>query len=263
MTTKDQRAIYAEISHAQNLFPPSMLITIYAPAQARERRIFFTELLTLPPFNQPDSLPHSRVLITGDFNYDHHQARQTPYIDTNRSNPLYVHFQDCINLPHSLALPTFRRNESFSTIDYILATTNLHSSILSSNVEFLNTAWTDHALISVSFRFGCDKHGPGLWRANPTLATNEFFHRTLAATLTKLCTSMDHSLSPQAKWEAIKAETKVIARQVGRRQATWRENSCKDSPTSELRYFNIIRIRRRYLSPSSLLKQKLGVFKMK
>ncbi|KAG1035079.1 hypothetical protein G6F43_013298 [Rhizopus delemar] len=76
-------------------------------------------------------------------------------------------------------LPTFQRGSSSSTLDYMFGSSSIRDCIQTSNIEFINASWSDHALLSVRLRFGSGQHGKGLWRANPHLART-VGHKTAA-----------------------------------------------------------------------------------
>lgn len=71
-------------------------------------------------------------------------------------------------------LPTFRRKSSQSTIDYLYASPFFYQHLHSSDIVYLSSEWTDHALLRARFVFSSDRQGPGIWRANPLLAKNQY-----------------------------------------------------------------------------------------
>jgi hypothetical protein len=93
---------------------------------------------------------------------------------------LQQNFRECTHARNTdQLLPTFRRGSSASTIDYIYASPILYKSLRSSDIEFLSSKWTDHALLSATFQFKSSRQGPGLWRAHPQLASNPYFKTAL------------------------------------------------------------------------------------
>ncbi|KAG2212516.1 hypothetical protein INT45_003110 [Circinella minor] len=119
---EDDRHLFTRVEHLQQAFTPFYLLTIYAPsASPTLRHRFFTKLYHSPIFDPP--LTYSqRMIITGDFNYSY----QRP--DLHRNAPpewfamLTNNFFQCINNEsETTPLPTFRRGNSTSTIDYIFA----------------------------------------------------------------------------------------------------------------------------------------------
>ncbi|KAG1179279.1 hypothetical protein G6F70_006619 [Rhizopus microsporus] len=55
--------------------------------------------------------------------------------------------------------PTFQRTASSSTIDYIYATPDLHTSLINSIMDFVCQDWTDHLLLAAKFKFTSRTHG--------------------------------------------------------------------------------------------------------
>ncbi|KAG1469191.1 hypothetical protein G6F56_003395 [Rhizopus delemar] len=217
LVTIDQRLMVCDISHKQRLFEPFTVITIYAPAQPISNREFFKNILQLPTFKSntiEDSnsstppVPLSRVILTGDFNYDlnkgitGHQKGWNEYVQ--------LHYFNCLNSASTQR--TFQRGSSSSTIDYIYASPVLHSSLISSQVEYISAEWKDHALLFAKFKIRSPAHGKGIWKANLQLAKNDYFVSSLNSALDKLCVSFpDSSTSNQLKWEQVKALVAKIA----------------------------------------------------
>ncbi|KAG2199307.1 hypothetical protein INT47_012941 [Mucor saturninus] len=155
------------ITHVQRTFDPLTVVTIYAPAQLAERQQFFSGIIEMPflrssdnisPVDLPSSTPRlpTRTIITVRWNQE-----------------LQANFRNCLD--SATISPTFRRGQQMSTIDYIYSTTDLFSDKIKSNVEFISPTWTDHALLTFSFKCSFTHLGKGLWRANPALASNPKF----------------------------------------------------------------------------------------
>ncbi|KAG1144619.1 hypothetical protein G6F37_012271 [Rhizopus arrhizus] len=126
------------------------------------------------------------------------------------------------------AAPTFRRGTTCSTIDYIFASESLLVNIHASAVDFLQPTWTDHALLTTSFKFVQNHQGPGLWRANPHLTKNAFFINDLSTALEKFHDSMvDSALSVQDQWDLLKTTVRSVAHTTARRKAEWRQRELK------------------------------------
>lgn len=237
LITIDQRMILCRISHSSQKFSPFYLITIYAPSVQLERQTFFQQLLSLPFFTNPwttpenssvvgDILDDSRVLLTGDFNYHPDFTSQSPRLAPQRQwiELLQTYFHNCVHPESPTVAPTFRRGRAMTTIDYMYASPRLHTTLTASGVEFLNNEWTDHALLTCSFTSTSDKHGPGIWRANPALTKNYHFLDALHTALTELISSMSTDPpSMQQQWDMIKRKVKLIAQRYGRRQSQWRK----------------------------------------
>jgi endonuclease/exonuclease/phosphatase family metal-dependent hydrolase len=156
-------------------------VNIYAPAQAPKRKKFYAQLLQLPLLQHPtllipdDNLTDSEssaspstmiipMIILGDFNY-----QAASYISTTTPSPLPIltqpsqkqwheyintHFPECTHSREAgHLLPTFKRGQVQSTIDYIYASPVLYQQLHSSSIDFIASDWTDHALLSAQFQF--------------------------------------------------------------------------------------------------------------
>ncbi|KAK4515528.1 uncharacterized protein ATC70_010478 [Mucor velutinosus] len=267
----DQRIIACKVVHANALFPPFTLLNVYAPAQYSPRVRFFRDLLTLPLFDIPSSTSReslsslstlldsdpsnlSPMLLMGDFNY-HATSYLTddsddPELDTNNITSgaaIHRHFHRLINThlfecTHSREegplLPTYRRRTGQSTIDYLYASNFLFQHLHSSEIMFLDSSWTDHALLRARFVFSSDRQGSGLWRANPNLSTNPYFIDQLFTALDDFFNTLEISASidiaasippasPQDNWDALKTLVQEIVRRVSRDRSSALGRQCK------------------------------------
>ncbi|KAG2198727.1 hypothetical protein INT47_005412 [Mucor saturninus] len=227
------------ITHSQRTFDPFNIITIYAPAHLAERQQFFSRIIEMPIMcssedisavnftsNTP-SLP-TRTIITGDFNYSIRDVSTTltgsqalSYHQFRWNQELQSKFRNCLD--SSTISPTFRRGQQMSTIDYMYSSSDLYSNKIKSNVEFISPTWTDHALLTFSFKFSSTHSGKGLWRANPTLVSNPRFLDSMNQEIDKTCSMFRPDLSPQLRWDRIKETVKKVARKTGRHHANWRK----------------------------------------
>lgn len=259
----DDRLLVCQVSHVNALFPPITLVNLYAPAAYSPRVKFFRELLALPLFNfnhlhsrhsmnslnQPADIDPTAItpmLILGDFNYhatayiqdDENYATNLPR-STDSGASVHRTFHHLLNsyffeCTHSREegpmLPTFRRGSSQSTIDYLYASPFLYQHLHSSDIVFLSSDWTDHALLRSRFVFSSDRQGPGLWRANPSLVTNPYFTDTLYTELDRffndlsLTNDIDMAASlptssPQDNWDSLKSLVKRVAFRVSRHKS--------------------------------------------
>lgn len=258
----DQRIIACQVVHANALFPPFTLINVYAPAQYQSRVQFFRTLLTMPlfhftssdtreslsslttPLDSDSTSLHPMLMMMGDFNYnatsyitDQHSNMDTETNITNNGaallhrclhSLLHNHFFECTHSrDEGPLLPTFRRGSNHSTIDYLYASSFLFQHLHSSEIAFLASTWTDHALLRARFIFSSDRQGSDLWRANPHLSTNPYFQAQLYPALDvffdnlELTTSIDIAASispstPQENWDALKELVQSVARSVSR-----------------------------------------------
>ncbi|KAI7897995.1 uncharacterized protein BX663DRAFT_546720 [Cokeromyces recurvatus] len=138
----DQRVLKCTVSHSQRIFDPLTIVTIYAPAQPSKRQLFFSRILDLPilvpkGISLNDTLISSitlptRTIITGDFNYNAHDGSSKSLTGSqgmsNHQQRWHQHlqsiFRSCLDPANNL--PTFRRGQQMSTIDYIFSSSDLY-----------------------------------------------------------------------------------------------------------------------------------------
>ncbi|CEP06981.1 hypothetical protein, partial, partial [Parasitella parasitica] len=130
---------------------PSHLITDFSAPALEFLSSSYTNILSpVPlldddePFQMPQTDPHPTPL--------------------NRSQWIWHalllhHFKECSHqLQADPSIPTFRRESTFSTIDYIFASQELFSFATQTEIQFISGAWTDHALLRFKLRFTSDTH---------------------------------------------------------------------------------------------------------
>ncbi|OAD72120.1 hypothetical protein PHYBLDRAFT_170015 [Phycomyces blakesleeanus NRRL 1555(-)] len=156
--------------------------------------------------------------MLGDFNY-------SSYAKASRAGlalRLWLHFVanhfvDCVTLSDAQPMPTFHRDLSSSTIDYIYASKDIASCHSSSTVTFVQPLWTDHCLVRTCLSFPMLSHiGRGLWRANPRLANIPSFRSSLSDCLSSFIPLLSPSISPQSQWDLIKVEVARFTRSYSR-----------------------------------------------
>ncbi|KAL7319166.1 hypothetical protein PS15m_002336 [Mucor circinelloides] len=245
-SSDDGRVIYCSVvRHTTNLFPPMIIMNIYAPASSSDRYRFYTQLLSQPFFqtlltamsnsaHSPDYLstvPDAPSMILGDFNYNFRRYRlpvpsTEPCIESQwLFHSMMLHYyRECTHgLGEDSMIPTFRRNTTFSTIDYSFVDPQLIEFRTDQFVYLVHSKWTDdHALLSLQLTFANHNLGKeGLWRANPALVNNEHFRTTgLMTALDEYHTNVA-DITPQVAWDQIKALTRPLAQSCCRRQSEW------------------------------------------
>ena len=169
------------------------------------------------PFFSTSSI--ERSILLGNFNYQILSRSSSGVPDTWKSylSSLWI---DCITSPGACPSSTFLRNSSRSCLNYIFMPSDLYPFTSSPLIDFINLLWTDHHLVSVELRLGQAPLGPGLWRCNPTLATDKHFCSDLSVFLTSEIALFDTSLSQQQKWDQIKLITGKFARKYSRKKRT-------------------------------------------
>ncbi|KAI9325887.1 hypothetical protein BD770DRAFT_457696, partial [Pilaira anomala] len=237
----DDRTIICKVTHTNAHFPPIIIANIYAPASRAQRLAFFAKLLDLPIF-QHDTL--NLDFEYSDFNYHavassnaHNDNTDRPPMHTPRNpqqkwNSLLTNsFFECTHSrEEGPLLPTYRQGTYQSTIDYIFASPFLFQYLQNSSIEFINSDWTDHAILTTQFAFSPPHQGPGLWRGNPQLASNEHFTNELQKALDQYF--VEHplpfplhsspSFCPRKTWDTLKSLVKSVALRIGRRRSDWR-----------------------------------------
>ncbi|OBZ81155.1 Transposon TX1 uncharacterized protein, partial [Choanephora cucurbitarum] len=203
------------------------ILNIYAPATRQARLAYFRDLaanLSLMSLLRSLTVP---IIIVGDFNYDMHQ-RNT--IDPSWSNLLSGAFHDCFEHLH---LPTFVSiTGSRSLLDYILCSSAFSDHILSMSHSFVNYSWTDHALLTISYRVSCETMGKGSWKGNPFLAKLPLFREGLTSHIQDYVRSerlLDpHSqCSAQTIWDSLKAQVKKYTRSFQLDKLNWQKKTLK------------------------------------
>ncbi|KAI9274037.1 hypothetical protein EDC94DRAFT_510420 [Helicostylum pulchrum] len=136
-------------------------------------------------------------------------------------------------------VPTFRRGASSSTIDYIFASPILAQQLIESTIEFINSGWTDHAALSVTFKCISSRQGTGMWRANPQLLRNPYFISSLKQKIESFFLEDSTSLlSNQKTWDAIKLIIETTAQSISRHKRSWQQRSLKRLQKNETPFFD-------------------------
>lgn len=141
-----------------------------------------------------------------------------------------VPIKDCLNGNNDASHDyTFRRGTSTSTIDYMFAGLELYQQLQQGDIiEFINSAWTDHALLSKIYSIKLTNNGRGIWKANPRLAANKKYVELLNSELQAYVEhKLDQSLPAQVKWDYVKNMVKKFTQRFCRSQSKWREEEIK------------------------------------
>ncbi|KAG2198384.1 hypothetical protein INT47_009789 [Mucor saturninus] len=166
--THTKHAVFVKVHHINHHFEPIFLLNLSAPSQP------------------------------SDFNYHHY----TSYRSSNSPSPhpiiswkqiISQQLYDCINSDivsemFSIDNPhiTFSRRNSRTTIDYIFGSLAIKASMTPSGVDFINTDWTDYAVLCIDLVLVSENHGKGICLANPTLSKNKRFVEQLFTLLQDL-----------------------------------------------------------------------------
>ncbi|GAN00852.1 conserved hypothetical protein [Mucor ambiguus] len=120
--------------------------------------------------------------------------------------------------------PTFRREFTSTTIDYIFISPDLAPFVTKSDIQFISSTWTDHALLRFDLRFTSTTHGTGIWKANLYLVQNEYFITQLHTALDEFHSNLASFTVPppvQISWDEIKILTINIVKKISRHKACW------------------------------------------
>ncbi|KAI8372465.1 Endonuclease/exonuclease/phosphatase, partial [Blakeslea trispora] len=228
IVASDARFILAAVGNTNNPTSPLMhILNIYAPATRQARLAFFRDLasnLSLMSFLHSLTAP---IIIVGDFNYDLHQQNT---IDSSWSNLLSGAFHDCFD---HMRLPTFvSTTGSRSLLDYIFCSSTFSDNVVSMSHSFVNYSWTDHALLSISYRISCETMGKGSWKGNPFLAKLPSYREGLTSHIQNYVQS-ERLLDPhqqrstQTIWDQLKAQVKQYTRSFQLDRLNWQKKSLK------------------------------------
>ncbi|KAG2192540.1 hypothetical protein INT47_011653, partial [Mucor saturninus] len=148
--THTKHAVFVQVHHINHHLEPIFLLNLYAPSQPSPKKQFYNDIIELPLFKDETDIAYftkySNFMITGDFNYHHY----TSYRSSNSPSPhpiiswkqiISQHLYDCINSDDS---GKFTHNHRL-----YFASLTIKASITTSGVNFINTDWTDHALLSI------------------------------------------------------------------------------------------------------------------
>ncbi|CEP15119.1 hypothetical protein [Parasitella parasitica] len=230
---ESERHILCKVHHPHNFYEPFYIINIYAPASSnnKERQEFYQSLYNMLT-SLSDTIDLERLIISGDFNYDYSRdiAKVPRIVKTTLEWLCYLeqHFHNCLVYNNMNVLPTYQHGSTtHSTIDYVFAGSGLRHLVNDAAISFPPPAWSDHAVLEVSFKLGKSKLGPGLWRGNPAYANNQDFQQQLETRINTVMASLTDSTSPQDQWELIKRTTKQVIKKFGVKHVNWRKQSIK------------------------------------
>lgn len=234
----DDRFILAKLTvPAEPNLLPIYVLNIYAPADTiYNKTIFYNSLIDY--IKSLDSYADilERVILAGDFNFQY--DLRLPGNSPRKQPTTFVSFtdtflHDCNNNysdPFFETLPTFRRGQVIKTLDYIMVGSRLKELYFDNDIEYISNDWTDHALMTVSFRLQVSNTGKGLWRANPNLVHNKSWVKKINSGSSHfmqniLSTSSDSS---QIKWDRLNGYIKKLTKAYCSNRSSWRKERLKD-----------------------------------
>ena len=156
------------------------ITNIYSPNIGSERKSFFNSV-NIVEFEDSDMLSHYNIVL-GDFNcaanknYDRCPSHIADDVGLNEfqnminRNELYDIWR---NQHPDVKKFTFKRGNSKSRIDYILASKNLSSKLYDSQIK--NCPFSDHDMVTTKLKIDEIERGPGIWIMNlNTIKSNQF-----------------------------------------------------------------------------------------
>lgn len=201
------------------------ILNIYAPAVRQERKLFYAQLMDTSIIRNLlcDTIGH--FFIMGDFNHTYSSSSTILPTGTTREwiDCLQLHYHDCFEQDK---LVTFRRGEHSSTIDHIFCRPDTSLNVKEKHQGFLNSDWTDHSMLEISFMFNIPEQGPGTWKANPFLAKNIHFKHAFQDHLQYLQSQLPSQaeyLDDREIWDWIKVQAKTFIRTFQLQQNNWRK----------------------------------------
>ncbi|KAF7720453.1 hypothetical protein EC973_008561, partial [Apophysomyces ossiformis] len=114
-------------------------------------------------------------------------------------------------------VPTFQRGSQRTTIDYIFITPMLRTKVNNFQQQFLPSAWTDHALLTVDIQVAKVDIGPGVWRFNPTLLSQPSFQKLLLTALDMFFLKPDNQCPVTQQWDKLKDMIKWLTTDFAKR----------------------------------------------
>lgn len=245
-----------KVEHPLNYFNPFYILNLYAPASsAAERREFFEQLQSLL-YNMYSQIDFDRLIIAGDFNYSHLRPHLlSGHTSFNWRQLLDMFFSNSMTMNNMCDIPTFQRMNGdtlvSSVIDYIYLGRQIHQTLTYTNIQRLNSYWSDHSILEITFTVGQSPTGPGLWRANPTYASHEALQKLIRQKVKQMLYnfSLHESLSAAHKWDRLKHAIRKVIQRYSFTYVNWRKKTIRSLEKDRNR---ILRTR-----PSDALKTQL------
>jgi hypothetical protein len=152
----------------------------------------------------------------GDFNYKSERRREDgTFLGTPPDwiSLLDDQFTDCFLDQKQI---TWKSGTYSLIIDYVFCSSGARPFVRDTTQQFINTDWTDHAMLSFSFTFQSDCiKDPGAWKGNPFLARKKQFRSALSSHLTQITDDFElirSFSSSQQLWDWVKEEVKKFVK---------------------------------------------------
>jgi hypothetical protein len=163
-----------------------------------------------------DIIDFDRLVIFGGFNYS---LLRPQTLSSSTSSEwlmiLGVYFNNAMQMNDLTEIPTFQisHNDSIisSVIDYIYLGHQFYHQLQDTDINRIESSWSDHSMLDIKLIVGQSPTGPGLWRANPVYATHTALQQQIIAkevNLLSFFTKNKSSLTPAEKWDRVKTSQK-------------------------------------------------------
>ena len=235
--TKDGRCIFSTLIDTQNNNICN-LITWYAPADYKERKILYDQILQLPIMYSPPT----DLIILGDFNL--HIGTKTTNNHTPFTSWLNSNFADVFQRDSGQELLyTFNRNTQTTRVDYIFCHNHIRTKLFNAQNHVIPENWSDHSLLSKDFHVNSNKLGPGAWRFNPTLLSQSGFKELLKEALDSFFSDIDlATTTSQEAWDKVKYIIQSVSRYY-----------CHNKRKVRRRTIQLLEMKRQNMSPGPAL----------
>ena len=186
------------------------VINVYAPTNPTERKPFLRSLHSY-------FLPHSELLVGGDFNcydnsIDKFGGNTNPLLSKELSD-----FKACFRLrdawrckhPRDRQYTWYNASLSIaSRLDTFLIARNLVNLIHSSDI--LSCPFSDHDFVSLTIDLSnARQQGPGVWKLNNSILADEIYCQNIRDLVDQYTRFQHVFVSPKALWESLKSDIKL------------------------------------------------------
>ena len=210
----DGRIVIVSVELSNNLIH---LVSVYAPNTEAERIPFFEKLYNLC-IKHCDNL--NNVVIGGDLNICRNLSDRYP--KTNKKDKSIASFNNLLTKCKLIDLwqsqhgdsPGYtyfdKKNQSYSRLDYILVPEHFCCKLNEISIcdPVKQTQVIDHSAIQVSFSLNTDKRGPGYWKINNSILSDEEYKNGVCKIIKDTKEVYKDLASHQLLWEIMKVNIK-------------------------------------------------------
>ena len=210
------------------------IINIYAPCIENEKNLFLKEISNIINTHIPPECINN-IICLGDFNMvisntlDIVSGGQHPKVtsDRFRSTMNRLALSDVWRVQHptekdftwSRGTPAVARR-----LDYIFVGDTLLPVIANSQIKSLGLS--DHRAVIVEISCAQEKRGPGFYKMNTSLLSDEVYVEMISETINRSIEE-NKSLNPHLRWEMVKVSIRETSQQYSRFKQRMRKNDIK------------------------------------